>query len=99
LRSYAQSSTGGGVYCPLTVRCGAEEFEEGGGEDREIADCEGDPVLHWMKVERKRSARRLSQIESEKRRGRGRERGEKKIDRDVPLFEKRQYTQRKYDSN
>jgi hypothetical protein len=40
----AHSSTGSGVYCP--VGCGVEEFEEGAGEDGEVADCERDPVLH-----------------------------------------------------
>jgi hypothetical protein len=39
----AHSSSESGVYCP--VGCSVEEFEEGAGEDDEVADCESDPVL------------------------------------------------------
>jgi hypothetical protein len=49
------------VYCPVGSDAG--EFEEGAGEDGEVADYEGNPFLQQKKEKWKRLTRWLSQTD------------------------------------
>jgi hypothetical protein len=70
-----------GIYCP--VGSGAGEFEEGTGEDRKVADYEGNPFLQRKKEKWKRSTRWLSQTDRRERTQNDKEKGRKK-DRTLP---------------